>query len=147
MPVQLLHVNVPLLVYYYSTLETTAWGMSSIKFKNARFSILYYLQNIGWNLVEDDVETRTERLYLTDFSSHSIYPVGTRVIWIVIHLLAEDPRELIVHRISKSGQRSAAIRLDKPSMDVLKERKRDTSCNRRELVRTWVGDSHGKREK
>jgi hypothetical protein len=24
MPVQLLHVNVPLLVYYYSTLETTA---------------------------------------------------------------------------------------------------------------------------
>jgi hypothetical protein len=63
---------------------------------------------------------------LTDFTPHTIYSVCVWVIRIVIHLLTQDPRELIIHAISKGCQCSTAICLHEPSMDILKERKGDS---------------------
>ena len=75
------------------------------------------------------------RLYLTDFASHTVDLICTRVIWIVIHLLTENPWEFVIHCISKSCQCSTAICLDKLSMDILKESKWDTSYNKNKLIR------------
>ena len=63
--------------------------------------------------------------YLVDFTSHAVYAVCVGVVGIVVHLVAQNPRELVVHRVSESVESGTAVRLDKSSVDVRKERERN----------------------
>lgn len=67
--------------------------------------------------------------YLIHFTLHAGYTIGVGVIRVVVHLLAQNPRELVVHRVSKGGESCTTIRLDKLSMDVFQKRERNPSCD------------------
>jgi hypothetical protein len=62
--------------------------------------------------------------YLVDFTPHAIDPIGIGVVRVVVHSLAQHPRELVVHRVRESGERGAAVRLHEPPVDVIEERVR-----------------------
>lgn len=87
--------------------------------------------SINWSFVDKKKTENKGVHYLIDFTSHAIYSIGIRVIWIVVHLLAQDPWEFIVHCISKSCQRSTAICLDKSAMNIFQKCKGNPSCGRR----------------
>jgi hypothetical protein len=65
--------------------------------------------------------------YLIDFPSRASYAVSVGVVGIVVHLLAQNPGEVVVHRIGERREGGTPIRLDKSAVDISKERERDPS--------------------
>jgi hypothetical protein len=65
---------------------------------------------------------------LTDFSTERVERVGTGVTGEELHLLMEDPGELIVHGVSQGGTRDPPVVLDESHLDVLQIEKGDPSC-------------------
>jgi len=65
---------------------------------------------------------KKNRIYLVDLTPHAIYPVRAGVVGVVVHLLRQNPGELVVHGVRERGERRAPVRLDEPPVDVLQER-------------------------
>lgn len=66
-------------------------------------------------------------MYLTDFPTETVECVGAGVAGEVLHLLMEDPRELIIHGIGERIMGDSAIVLDEPHLDVLEVKKGNSS--------------------
>jgi hypothetical protein len=69
---------------------------------------------------------KKNRIYLVDLTLHAVYPVRASVVGVVVHLLGQNPGELVVHGVRERGERRAPVRLDEPPVDVLQERERNT---------------------
>ena len=71
---------------------------------------------------DDYGEEEVNRIYLVDLTPHAVYPVCAGVIGVVVHLLGQNPGELVVHGVRERGECRPAVRLDEPPVDVLQER-------------------------
>lgn len=70
------------------------------------------------------------KLYLAHFTFEAIDPIGIRIIGVVFHLLAQNPRKLIVHAVCLSRMNSAAIGPDESLMNVFEESERHSPCTK-----------------
>jgi hypothetical protein len=76
------------------------------------------------NLMTDGRQVRYYP-YLIDLAPHAVDVVRVGVVGVVVHPLAQNPGEVVVHGVSERGERGAAVRLDEPPVDVREERERD----------------------
>lgn len=67
--------------------------------------------------------------YLSHFTFETVQSVSIWISRIIIHLLAKNPREFIVHGIGRSRNNCARICLHKSIMNIFKKRKWKPSCN------------------
>ena len=75
-----------------------------------------------------EVRFEFEGSCLADFSTETVERVGAGVAGEELHLVVEDPGELIVHGVGKGGVRDSAIVLHEPHLDILQVEKGDPPC-------------------
>jgi len=72
-----------------------------------------------------EVRFEFESSCLADFSTETVERVGAGVAGEELHLVVEDPGELIVHGVGERGVRDSAVVLHEPHLDILQVEKGD----------------------
>ena len=67
--------------------------------------------------------------YLRHFTFKPINPISIRITREILHLLIQNPRKLIIHRISFRSQNRTSITPYKPLMNLFKKSKRNSPSN------------------